>query len=148
DAADHGDHEGDGRDLSRAEGGDGAAWAEAGNAPANAEEGRARDQRQVDGALGRKVKAGFKGRGRALQGEAVAKEGDGQGRGHDKHQARVPVAGNIEEVQHFCRIGHARNGDAYAEDEADSGGGRQTQHQKPPGRWRMTNTVAKVVAMK
>ena len=63
-------------------------------------------------------------------------------------QGWVPGAGNVEEVQHLGRIGHAGNGNAGAEDETDEAGKNGTLHQKPPSTWRTTKTVTIAVAMK
>src|SRR5690606_25778472 len=74
--------------------------------------------------------------------------GDGERRRHDQQQAGVPGAEDVEKVQNLGRIGHAGDGDAGAEDETDGSSSQNAEHQKPPNRWRMTNTVIAVVAMK
>ena len=60
--------------------------------------------------------------------QAVADEGDGQAAAHDEGQARVPAAGEIEEVEHLGRVGHAGNRDAEAENAADEEGRNELVH--------------------
>src|SRR5690554_49979 len=78
------------RNLAQSQRGDCATGTEAGNAPADAEYGRAGDQRHIQLAAGGQVKPGFTDRFVAAQHEAIADRGDGQGRSHDQKQGRIP----------------------------------------------------------
>ena len=57
-------------------------------------------------------------------------------------------AGEIEEAQHLGRIGHAREAEAEAEQEADEkAASTRVMARLPQSTWRTTNTVAKPAAM-
>ena len=86
-------------------------------------------------------------RSRAAQHKAVAKRCYAQCTAHYKGKARVPRAGNVEEVDDLGRVGHARDGDANAKDEADEVAYEKT-HDYAPMMWRITKTVRAVVIIK
>src|SRR2546430_15808030 len=79
---------------------------------------------------------------------AECAQGHADRAGHDQRQARVPGAGDIEEVEHFARRRHSRDPQADAEHEAGAECRRVGDHDGSPSRWRTTKAAAMPAAMK
>ena len=104
----------------------------AGDAPADAEDRRSGDQRKIDVFLLRQVE-GFGEEGLfPLQNEPECNPGHDNGAAHHEHQARVPVAGDVEKAEHLLRIRHA--GDPQADAEQESGAERRGERLTTPPR--------------
>ena len=127
--------------------GDRRAGAQAGDSPADAEQRGARDQSSVDRCGRRQMEVGVGKRRAAARCQPPCDRHRQQRAGHDERQRRIPTPSKIEEGAHPCRVGHARNGEPCAEQQA--AGERENRadaHQPNPSRF-ITATVTKPAAM-
>lgn len=86
---------------------------------------------------------------------ASASEGEGEraDRNRPRHhegQGGIPAAKEVEEAEHLCRVGHAREDQADAEHQPGYEGENQCHGVllQMPSTWRAINTVRKPAAMK
>jgi hypothetical protein len=110
-----------------AEGGYRRAGAEAHEAPADAEEGRATEQGRVYNLLFGQGELLFQHGASAFRDEAVGRDCYQQRADHDEGQGWVPVPGDVEEAYDLGRVHHARDGEPESEDEARDRGCRGPQ---------------------
>ena len=92
--------------------------AETGETPADAEERAPGDETLVDVAVLRQVHGATQERPGAALRKREAEEAHEDRAAHDEGERGVPVAGDIEETDHLARVGHAREDETDAEDEA------------------------------
>src|SRR5207247_7612787 len=71
--------------------------------------------------------------------------GHRDGSRHHEEQARVPITGDVQEVEHLARIRHAREPQADAEQKSRA---ERRDHEGTPSTWRMITAVAMPVARK
>src|SRR5690606_2151849 len=115
----HRRHEGQRARSAEPEAGQRWARAEAGQTPAEPEDGGADDDAAVDIVDGRQVEATADRRRRAPEHQAVAHEGDDDRTAHDEGERWVPGPCEVEEVENLGGVDHAADDEAGAEQEAD-----------------------------
>ena len=76
------------------------------------------DQPHIEAAARGPAETIFQQRARASPQHAVAERGDRYRAGHDKEQARIPLAEDVEESQHHRRLGHAAEAEADPEQQS------------------------------
>src|SRR3954451_15694752 len=125
-------------------------WTKADKTPADAKYGWTCNNANVQFTAGRKEEFFAKKRSRSPQNPFEAHEGDGNCASHDEGEACIPGpganSGEIEKVEHLCRIGHAGQHQSEAEDQADCELENDCHDAQPI--CRVTNTVAIPAAMK
>jgi hypothetical protein len=96
------------------------AWAraDAGEAPANAKDETAGDERRIDLAYGRQPQFVAEKRPAASMRDGKGHEPHGHRASHDEGQRRVPMARDVEKAMNLARLVHARKIQPPAEDQA------------------------------
>ncbi len=135
------------RPSRKADVGDRRAGTEADQPPADAEQQQSADQAAVDRPRCRQIERLAGQRLAAPKRNAEGEKGDHDRAAHNESERGVPGAGEIEEAKHLGWIGHAREAEAEAEQEADEER-RSASHERPPQSTRRTmKTVANPAAM-
>ena len=130
-----GDHRADEDERFRAhigERGECGPGAIAADAPADAEQRGADHEWRVDPFFqGDDKISGVEGSA-PLENRAECAQGHADGASHDQRQARVPRAGDIEEVEHFARRRHSRDPQPDAEQQPGAERGSVADHDGSP----------------
>src|SRR5437764_2100772 len=144
------DHENDRRSGAESKRSERRPRTKARKTPADAKYGWTRNNANVQFPAGRQLEFFAKERSRSPQNPFEAHKGHGNCASHDEGEACIPGPranrGEIEKVEHLCRIGHAGQHQSETEDQADCELENDCHDAQPI--CRVTNTVAIPAAMK